>query len=303
MNKLYLIDGDNEFLIQKEIKKIIPSKDIEEIHYDLEETNINDVIETLDTFDMFGHQKVVVASNPPFFNTIDENFPTNNFFKYLKNPSDNILIIISKKINKRLKLVKDSLPYFKYIEIKDLNPVTFVKDNLNRYKMENQTINYFLKRIGNNYNTIYQELNKLQLYKFDTKEITIEDIELICKNNIEDSIFDLTDAILTKQKEKVINLYEFFINNGTEVFQMLILLSNQIRLIYNVKILFKLKDSEIASILEAKEYPVKLARNKGLKYSKKELLDLLYHLGEMDEDIKSGKLLPNISFLSFVLQM
>lgn len=304
MNKLFLIEGNNEFLIQKEINEIIPNKEeVEIITFDLEESTINDVIETLDTFDMFLKQKVVIATNPPFFNNVDETFPIAKFLKYLQNPSDNVLIFVTEKINRRLKLVKDTLSYFKYIEIKEINPVSFVKEHINGYKMDNLAISFFLNQVGNNYHAIFQELEKLKSYTFDTKEITKQDIEIICKKNIENSVFDLVDAILKKEKEKTIELYNFFINNGTEVFQILILLSNQIRLIYNVKVLSHLRDSEIASILEVKEYPVKLARGKGLRYSKSELLNLLYHLGCIDEDIKSGKILPNISFLSFVLQM
>ena len=303
MTKLYLIEGDNSFLIQSEIDKIINNKDLEIINIDLENKTIDDVIETLDTYDMFGKQKLVIVSNPLFLNNVIDSFPTDKFLKYLNNPSDNILVIISKKINKRLKLVKDILNYFTFIELKELNIYDFIKNNLDNYKMDNLTINYFLNRIGKNYYTIENELNKLKLLTYDKKIITKEDINLVCKKNIEDSIFDLIDAILSKQKDKVIDLYNHFINNGTEVFQILILLSNQIRLIYNVKVLSNLRDSEIASILDVKEYPVKLARGKGLRYSKKELLDLLYNLGNMDEDIKSGKQLPNISLLSFILDM
>ena len=303
MHKLYLLEGDNSFLINKEITKIIDNTDLEIIRFDLENNTIDDVIETLDTYDMFGKQKLVMVSNPIFLNNVVESFSIDKFIKYLNNPSDNILILISNKINKRLKLVKDILPYFNYIELKELNIYDFIKSNLNNYKMDNITINYFINRVGNNYHTIENELNKLKLLKEDTKIITKEDIDLICKKNIQDSIFDLIDFILSKQKDKVIDLYNHFINNGTEVFGILILLSNQIRLIYNVKVLSKYNDFEIANILDVKEYPVKLARNKGLRYSKKELLDLLYNLGNMDEDIKSGKQLPNISFLSFILNM
>ena len=304
MDKLYLIEGNNEYLINKEIDKIKKNKtNLEEIKFDLSENSILDVIETLDTYDMFGSTKLVIASNPSFYNNLDNEFPIDKFLKYLNNPSNNILVIITNKINKRLKLVKDTINYFNYIEVKELNLINFIKENLDNYKMDNLTINYFLNRVGNNYNNIYNELSKLKLLTLDKKNITKDDINYICKRNIEDSIFDLIDSILKKEKEKTIELYNFFINNGTEIFQILVLLANQIRLIYNVKVLSNLKDYEIANILDVKEYPVKLARGKGLRYTKEELLDLLYNLGKMDEDIKSGKQLPNICFLSFLMQM
>ena len=91
--------------------------------------------------------------------------------------------------------------------------------------------------------------------------------------------------------------------SGTEIFQIMILLSNQIRLIYNVKSLANLSDFEISKLLEVKEYPVKLARGKAIIYKKSELLNLLYNLARLDEDIKSGKQLIEVAFLAFIMQM
>ncbi|MBQ8891690.1 MAG: DNA polymerase III subunit delta [Bacilli bacterium] len=304
MDKLYLIEGENEILIDKEINKIIKNyKDLEIIKYNLEEKKIDDCIEALDTYDMFARCKVVIAYNPPFYLNLVPEFIPDNFIKYLNNPSNNILIVVANKINNRLKIVKDTIKYFNYIKIEDKNITSFIKENIKDYKMDNNTINYFIDTVGSDYNLVYNELDKLKLFKLDSKTINREDIELICRRNFENTIFDLIDAIIKKDKKKVIDLYNYFLNNGTEVFQILILLSNQIRLIYNVKILSRMSDSEIAKILDVKEYPVKLARGKGYNYNTKELLSILYNLGTIDEGLKSGKEMPNISLLSYILKM
>ena len=304
MDKLYLIEGDNKILIDKEINNITKKlKEIDIIKFNLEESDISDVIETLDTYDMFSRQKIVIAYNPPFFLNVIEGFNVDVFLKYLNNPSDNILIIVVNKINSRLKVVKDTIKYFKYIKINQMNTASFIKENLNDYKMDFPVINYFINRVGNNFNELINELNKLKALKLDEKVITCDDIDLVCRKNFENTIFDLIDAIIKKDKRKVIELYNYFLSNGTEVFGILVLLSNQIRLIYNVKVLDKLPDSEIAKILDVKEYPVKLARGKGISYQKKELLEILYNLGNIDENIKSGKELPNISLLAYILEI
>ena len=304
MEKLYLIEGINEVLIDKEIKKIIKDlKDIEIINFDLSNTFIEDVIETLDTYDMFLHKKVVICKHPMFLEEKDENFNLKIFEKYLKNPSDNILIIVANKINNRLKIATLIKKYFKYIKLTDMNLESFVKENLEDYKMTPSLINYFISRVGKDYNNLYQELTKLKLYKLDTKVIEKQDIDLVTKVNLEATIFDLIEAIIKKDKKKSYELYNHFITNGTEIFQILVLVSNQIRLIYNVKVLNTMPDSKISEILGVKEYPVKLARGKGINYSKKELLSLLHKLAILDQDIKSGKQLPNICFLTFVMEM
>jgi len=304
MDKLYLIEGINDFLIQKEVDKIIKNVnvDIDVIKYD-SETTVDLVIETLDTYDMFLKQKIVIWENPLFLLEKQEDFNDKKFLKYLDNPSDNILIITTNKLNNRLKLTSLVLDKFKHIKVKEISPSLFLKDNIKGYKMDNITINYFLNKVGKDFNMIYEELNKLKSYKLDDKIITKEDINLVTNQNIEASIFDLIDAIIKKDKVKSYELYNHFITNGTEIFQILVLLSNQIRLIYNVKVLSNLSDFEISKMLDTKEYPVKLARGKGYSYKKNELLNLLYDLAVIDEDIKSGKQLIDVSLITFIMQM
>ncbi len=304
--RLYIIESTNEILIQKEINKILKKipGEYNLIKYDLTINSIEDLIEALDTYDMFLNMKVVLGYNSSFLKEkVDDTFNLNSLLKYLNNPSDNILIFITDKINNRLKLVNDILKYFEVIKPKDLNSETFVKENLEDYQMDYPTIKYFLEKVGSNLENIQEELKKLKLYKLEEKTILKSDIDLITKKNIESSIFDLIEAIIQKNKKRTYELYQYFINNGTEIFQILVLLSNQIRLIYNVKVLSNLSDALISQKLGVKEYPVKLARGKGYAYSKKELLTLLNNLAILDEDIKSGKQLPEICFLTFVMQM
>lgn len=303
MDKLILIEGENPVLIQKEIDKIINKlTNYELIKYDLNEIEFNKIIEDLDTYDMFLKQKVIIGYNPLFL--IEKtDFKEDKLLKYINNPSDNILILVVNKLNNRLKLVTEIKKVFKIITIKNIDYSTFIENNLEDYKMDKSTIQYFLNKVGQNYNIIESELEKLKLYKVDKKIITKEDIDLVSNRNIESSIFDLIDSIVKKDKKKVYELYEHFLSSGTEIIQIMIMLANQIRLIYNVKVLNRLSDSEISNLLEVHEYPVKLARNKGYNYSKKELLNMLYNLAILDEDIKSNKCLQNISFLTFIMQI
>ena len=304
MEKLYIIESDNQTLINKEIDKITKNikGEFELIKYDLEINTIDDVIESLDTYGLFSNKKIVLAYNPPFLVQKQED-NLDKFFKYLDNPSDNILILITPKINNVLKVVKTINKYFKIIKLNDINLESFVKDNLEDYKMDRMTLMYFLSKVSKDLNAILTELDKLKMYKLDNKVILKEDIDLVTRESFENTIFDLIEAIIKKDKKKSYELYNHFISSGTEIFQILVLVSNQIRLIYNVKVLNTMPDSKISEILGVKEYPVKLARGKGINYSKKELLSLLHKLAILDQDIKSGKQLPNICFLTFVMEM
>ena len=98
-DKLYLIESTNQILIQKEIDNILKNinednSEIEVIKYDLTSINIDKVIEDLDTYDMFLHKKIIIGENPLFLEEKDEKFNLEMFKKYIKNPSENILILL-----------------------------------------------------------------------------------------------------------------------------------------------------------------------------------------------------------------
>ena len=305
MKSNYLLETEDSVLLENKIEEIIKKTNFIDAYksiYDIEEVNLDNALEDLDTYDMFLKQKVIIGYNPLFL--IEKtDFKEDKLLKYINNPSDNILILVVNKLNNRLKLVTEIKKVFKIITIKNIDYNTFIENNLEDYKMNKSTIQYFLNKVGQNYNIIESELEKLKLYKVDKKIITKEDIDLVSNRNIESSIFDLIDSIVKKDKKKVYELYEHFLSSGTEIIQIMIMLANQIRLIYNVKVLNRLSDSEISNLLEVHEYPVKLARNKGYNYSQKELLNMLYNLAILDEDIKSNKCLQNISFLTFIMQI
>ena len=142
------------------------------------------------------------------------------------------------------------------------------------------------------------------LYKLDSKEITRNDIDLIVVKKVDDNIFDLIDAIIKKNKKKSLTIYNEMINYGEEVFKILISLSNQIRLIYQVKVLRNKPDSEIAEILNLKNpRQVYAIRQKISSYTKEELLDYLYKLALMDEDLKLGKSIDKIVFPVFIASL
>ena len=79
---------------------------------------------------------------------------------------------------------------------------------------------------------------------------------------------------------------------------MIALISNKIRLFYQVLILssdgYNYKD--IAKLLKQQEYPVKLAYDQIHRYSGEKLLSILYELSKLDLDIKSGVITGEVEF-------
>ncbi len=297
----YLVVTNDKITLDEKINELNKDKVSEVVFYDLIETNIEKLIEDLDTINFLSNKKIIVGTNA-FFLSSDKTksnivHNTDLLEKYLDNPSDNILILVTDNIDKRKKLTSNILKKCELIEeITDIN--SLIKKRLEDYKMDSRATSKLIEFCGNDHERIFNELEKLKLYKLDSKEITISDIEEIVTPTLDDNIFHFVDSILSGNKEYAFKLYHNFLLHGEQVVHMLILISNKVRLIYQVKVLSNKgnSDSNISKLLKVHEYPVKLAREAGYKYSEQHLLEILEKLAKLDLEIKSGETIGEVEF-------
>jgi len=310
MENIYVIASEDQFLIKKNIDKI-KSKltGFEEVSYDLKEDSITRVIEDLDTFNFLVKGKVVVAHNAYFLtsekpkNVIEQNIEV--LEKYIKNPNlDNVLILTCKKMDERKSIVKLLKKSAKVLEA-NLDVYKLIEENLEDYQMDRDTQRFLVDRTLNNYERVVNELEKLKLYKYDSRVITKEDIESIVTRTIDDNIFALIDSIIAKDKKNAFMVYEDMLLHNEEPMKILILLANKIRLLYQVKVLSKTiySDEEIGRIIGSHPYPVKLARGIIHKFSERDLLKYLHELSSVDINVKTGKTYQNIGLEQFILTL
>jgi len=266
----YVIASTDKITLEEKIKELNKDNSSEVVYYDLLEDSIERVVEDLDTMNFLSSSKIIVGTNAYFLSSdktkgIEQN--TDILEKYLSNPNpDNYLILVTDTIDKRKKIVTSILSKCELIEeINDIDSI--IKKRLDGYKMDNRSIELLKEYCSGNNERIINELEKLKLYKLDEKIITSDDIKEIVREDIDDNIFHFVDSILDGNKELAFKMYHNFLLNGETVVKMIALLSNKIRLIYQVKVLSNMSDKDISSMLKVHEYPVKLARQKGYKYN------------------------------------
>lgn len=280
------------------------------INYDI--NNVSDIVNEASTIGMFSLNKFIVINIDSYFkdkkdipgiNLLEEYFDNYNSNSYL------IFICNSDTIDSRKKIVnlikKNGI--VKKIEANDSYITDYINSYLkdNGYSINNSDVIYFINRVGSNINNITNELDKLMLYKINDKIITRSDIDLLTVENIDDSIYELVNAILKNDSKKAIKLYYNFINNGMDVNQMIAIVGSQIRLLYQVKRLYNKGKSneEIAKILEFKSvYRVKYLLSDSYYYSEEDLLKYLSKLSTIDEAIKSSNQDGNMLFELFIVK-
>ena len=309
----YLLYGTEKFLIDKEIKNIINNNQIEEINiskYDLEINSLNEILDDANTVSLFSNNKLIIVENAYIFSRVQNKKIDNTEIleNYLKNSCDTIIIFINNNekidsVKKIAKLIKEKGIIKEFNPLKNINST--VKNMFDNYKISDNSINLLIDRVGNNLELIYQEIEKLKIYKIDDKIITSKDIEDVTIENINIDIFRFVDDIINKNKKNAIKIYKELLKLNEEPIKIIALLSSKFRLMFQASKLAKkgYTEDSISEILKVHKYPVHLAILSGYKYNSEILLKYLNDLANLDIGIKTGEKDKELALELFILSL
>lgn len=309
----YLLYGTEQFLINKEVKNIINKLKIDDINisrYDLEVNRVEEILEDANTLSLFSTNKLIIVESAFIFSRTTKKIDDIELLEeYLNNSNKDVTIIFinnNEKIDsvkKIVKLIKNNGTIKEFNALKNLNST--VKSMFDHYKISSNDIDYLIDRVGNNLEIIYQEIEKLKIYKIDDKVITHKDIEDLTIENTNIDIFKFVDDIINKNKESAIKTYKELLKINEEPIKIIALLASKFRLMYQASTLAKkgYTEEDISEILKIHKYPVHLAIVTGYKYNPKILLKYLNDLADLDIGIKSGEKDKNLSLELFILEL
>ena len=280
---VYTLVGNKDYVLE-EIDKIVgDSSNV--ISYDLDECSIKDAIIDLDTVSLFGKKIVKVFG-------LDKIDDSDFLIKYFDNALDNVLILVSyKELDNRKKLTKVLKEKAEYKEIFSYDFNGYVKERLDGFKMDFMTINLLVSYCDGDIKRLFNELEKLKLYKFNEKVITLDDVNRIVRKGYDSTIFNLIDEINSGNKEKIYSIYrELLMENETEE-KILYTIANHYRLLYKVKIKsMSMSDSEMIRIYRLHPYRLTKLKEQCRLVSREKILFMLKGLSDVDINVKSGKM-------------
>ena len=305
----YLIEGNDYISVNNKISEIIKKNDFSDASiskYDLSEGLLDDALEDLNTYGLFSDKKIVIINNfdkmDPLLNNIEE------LLKYVENSSSlNLLFVVSDKYDDRKKIIKDLKKKMEFIKI-STDPVEFTKSCLEGYKIENGVINLLVNNTLGDVTRLYNECNKLKTYKINDKYISKDDVDELSFKKLGDSTeitFQFSRALAEKDKKSALILYQELLNYKIEPLSIIGLLASQFRIMYQVKSLEEknMRNDEITSSLKEKPYRITKTRELTRYYSKKEILDLMIKLEDIDLKIKTTSVDANTLVQLFILNI
>jgi DNA polymerase-3 subunit delta len=308
----YLIESTDSLSLENEASKLIKDNKFTKASvykYDLEETELENALEDLDTYGFLSDKKVVIIENIEVLKYDDFKKDFDHLFSYIKNPNpDNLLIIESNKLNNTLKVTKELKKICKYQEI-HIDLRSYMKNAFKDYKIDLNTMNLLEEYCLGDYSKLANECNKLKSYKAEEKVITKEDvIELVPKKlgDSKDLTFAFSRSLGLRDREDALKKYLEVLSYDIEPISIIGLLASQIRIIYQVKLLEnkRMSDKEIADQLgEKSDYRIRKTRELTKYYSEEELLKLMQQLADMDYKMKTEDVDGNHLIEMFILNI
>ena len=312
----YLIFGEENYLINekiKDIKKSIKVEDDNVISYDLTNDSISSVLVEASTVSMFSDKKLIICDNSLFLtaNKSLSEEELKDLTNYLENSFEDVYILFivrEEKVDSRKKITKLINKISKVFDCNKIDSYklnSYVGDYIRDkgYSISSSSVELIISKVGYELSNIIKELDKMFIYKGEDKKITKEDIEDVITNNLEKNIFELTNAIVNKEKNKVIKIYNELIKSGEDPIKLIVTLSNQFRLILQVKLMRNggYSEKEIVTILKEHPYRINIAM-KSL-YDENTLKDILLRLSNLDYEIVTGKTDKFFGFEMFLLNL
>ncbi len=318
----YLLTGRESFNLKQRKNQLIEKlvgKDNQlsvSVYSGFEDVDIDEVIDDCNMIPFLSDNKVVVLENPKFLtvrskedekNKIrdqereDRDFQrqkvsVDKLIDYLKNPHDTttLIIVFDSLDTLNRKFTSMLTPYLIHEKFDLLSEEQFKKeviDNLkdNNVRIDKEALKELLNRLPNSLENWQRELDKLTLYP---GTITIEVIENLISQPLEDNAFELTNALFSNDLSKALSVLNDLTVNRIEVFSLIGLISASLRMMTQVLMLIELgkSDTEIASMLNISSGRLYYLKRDIQNRSCKEILKVLNDLSQLDQDIKSGRI-------------
>lgn len=260
---------------------------------DIDLINLSD---TLFTLPFFSERRLVVIENSSFFKSQSEmpeilpNVPESTFIVFVEEEVD--------KRNKLFKLVKELGTVSEMNALDERNLKLFAAQLLEQEgkRISEGTAELLLERCGTDMLNIKNETDKLIAYTAGRDIVTDQDVEAVVTAQITGKIFKMVDAIGLKQQKIALKLYYDLIALREKPMSILFMVTRHLNTMMQVKDLLErgLKRDMISGIVGAAPFVVSKCISQSVNFTQKYLLDALEASADMEEQIKTGRMMEKI---------
>lgn len=306
---IFLLHGPDSFRRQQKLQEL-KDKFINSLDplgqslsvIDGEKISIKELSSQINSGSLFSKKRMIVINNI-FINKNKELFNyVLDLSQKTQDPENNIIIfneetIYKTKLNSEAKKLATWLlkqPYVQEFKIlNNLQLLQFAKKEIQSKKAQIQpsALTLLVSKTGDDLWRLHNEINKL-IAASSNQAITEKLVNELVKGEIEENIFNLIDALVSKNKNLAIKLLEEQLLAGLSVEYILAMLQRQVKIMLSVKLLQEegvRTEQEAAQKLSIHPFVAKKAWQQSKNFSLEELSENWQKLLGVDLENKSGK--------------
>ncbi len=292
--------GKSEYLLNQVVIERIRMLEVDPfnvVRYDLLDDKIDDAYEDVRTIPFFERKVVVIDNFDVVTNETEQTI--SQWTAYFKKPSpDVILILVLRQRMKKNTVIGKTLDQIAHVEeVKDLDHKSFLSFIGKLFEEEGFTIEkraaeLLLERTNHDFDAIVQESKKLMLFAADDRIVTENMVIELVSRNLEEHIYELTNAFLSRKQARSIAIFADLIARNEDPIRIMGSITNRIRTLLQTKILLSkgYRKDEISAyfgVTSGRAYYM-IRDAEGMSVS--DLKDQLEKLFELDYHIKSGRI-------------
>nr|MBP3599409.1 DNA polymerase III subunit delta [Eubacterium sp.] len=296
LSRFHLIYGEEPYMVRyykNKCKSMLSNEgdDMNASFFEGNSISLEEVNSLGNTLPFFAEKRLLLMENTELFKA------SNDVVDMLEEfPDTTYVVFVEKQVDKRNRLYKwmqknGCVTECVLQQEKDLVPwaARYLKGygkNISRSTME-----YIVSKVGFQMDMLVNELDKLIGYTGEREEITVADVDEICSGQVVGKIFDMIDAVIAGQTEKVFRLYGDLIELKEPPLVILHLLGRHINILLQVKeIGNSMADRDLAKKVGIPYFTVGKYKSQAKHFSKKQLLHLLEERADYEERFKTGRL-------------
>lgn len=296
---IYVIKGEEPYLIRKKISEIVSAnKNSEIVKFNGSDNSfsIYEVINTCRSINLFMDKVVVLVKDAPLLYKKASDEELKALVDYIDNPTyeaELIFYSLENNISEKLKSTKELIKNAQYIKLDKLKKndfYSYARNMINqcRLNIDSKAIDYLVNNSNFDLSLLSSNLRVLSLYP---DFINLDVLNKLISLPDEEDPFNLINSLTNKDISKSIEYVNKLLKYDDNILGLISLISAQLRFLYAVSYYDEIgySTSDIMNALKVRnDYRIVKARETLRNISKEDILKLLSDLSDLDFKCKTN---------------
>lgn len=317
-NNIFLFHGEEIFLKnhakKKLLSRIMPTEmpEFNIFEHEGKKYDIVSVKEAIDALPVFSDRKLLLFTNSGVFQTTGKDSATKDYKLFWEEIIDeipkNVYILFDEdKIDKRSSLYKKLLKQNSIVEFSYLSEEKMINWTVSLFKTMGKIIGphdakYLIEITQDGMTAVKKEAEKISAYTADRISITRQDIDDVTVPIVENRVFDMVDALLSKKPREALAMLNDLLLLKEEETRILGAISSNLDKLLTTKLLNddNMEKSIIASKTKLAPFIVGKYIALSSKYKTDDIKAILSRCVEIDRQFKQNKCDKSVVLQTFI---